>query len=148
MIIQWLWSCLRIKKEQKKEVSSLDQHQHYCLCRSCASWQLWHVFSKMEKNANFEENCIYAFNWRKESESETSFPSLSPTYHLIFCKSKLMAQRLPPTPRCSSGANAGGRVFCHELDIGWVHIGQWIFSILAISDGLFWRKSVFCVFTL
>ena len=52
------------------------------------------------------------------------------------------------TPRCSSGANAGGRAFCHELDIGWVHIVQWIFSILAISAGLFWRKSVFCVFTL
>ena len=52
------------------------------------------------------------------------------------------------TPRCSSGANAGGRPFCHELDIGWVHIVHWIFSILAISDWLFWRKSVFCVFTL
>ena len=52
------------------------------------------------------------------------------------------------TPHCSSGANAGGRPFCHELDIGWVHIVQWIFSILAISAGLFWRKSVFCVFTL
>ena len=49
---------------------------------------------------------------------------------------------------CLSGANAGGRAFCHELDIGWVHIVQWIFSILAISAGLFWRKSVFCVFTL
>ena len=53
-----------------------------------------------------------------------------------------------PPPRCSSGANAGGRAFCHELDIGWVHIVQWIFSILAISDALFWRKGVFCVFTL
>ena len=42
----------------------------------------------------------------------------------------------------------GGKPFCHELDIGWVHIGQWILSILAISDELFWRKSVFCVFTL
>ena len=49
------------------------------------------------------------------------------------------------TPRCSSGANAGGRPFCHELDIGWVYIGQWIFSMLAISHELFWRKSVFCV---
>ena len=47
------------------------------------------------------------------------------------------------TPRCSSGANAGGRPFCHELDIGWVHIGQLIFSILAISDELFWRKAFF-----
>ena len=52
------------------------------------------------------------------------------------------------SPRCSSDANAGGRAFCHVLDIGWVHIVQWIFSILAISAGLFWRKSVFCVFTL
>ena len=39
-----------------------------------------------------------------------------------------------------------GWPFCHELDIGWVHIGQKIFSILAISDGLFWRKSVFLCF--
>ena len=52
------------------------------------------------------------------------------------------------SPRCTLVANAGGRPFCHKLDIGWVHIGQWIFSILAISDELFWRKSVFCVFTL
>ena len=49
---------------------------------------------------------------------------------------------LVATPRCSRVANAGGRAFCHELDIGWVHIVQWIFSILAISAGLFWRKSV------
>ena len=53
---------------------------------------------------------------------------------------------LSSEPRCSSGANAGGRAFCHELDIGWVHIVQWIFSISAISDWLFWRKGVFCVF--
>ena len=26
------------------------------------------------------------------------------------------------TPRCASDANAGGRAFCHELDIGWVHM--------------------------
>ena len=44
------------------------------------------------------------------------------------------------TPRCLSIANAEGRAFCHELDIGWVHIVQWIFSILAISAGLFWRN--------
>ena len=50
------------------------------------------------------------------------------------------------TPRCSSGANAGGRPFCHELDIGWVHIGQLIFSISALSHELFWRKSVFLCF--
>ena len=52
------------------------------------------------------------------------------------------------TPRCSSVANAGGRPFCHELGIGWVHKGQWIFSISALSHELFWRKGVFCVFTL
>ena len=52
------------------------------------------------------------------------------------------------SPRCSTVANAGGRAFCHELGIGWVHIGQWIFSISALSHELFWRKSVFCVFTL
>ena len=52
------------------------------------------------------------------------------------------------TPRCSSVANAGGRPFCHELDIGWVHIVQLIFLILAISAGLFWKKGVFSVFTL
>ena len=51
-------------------------------------------------------------------------------------------------PRCSLIANAGGRPFCHELGLGWVHIGQWIFSISALSHELFWRKSVFCVFTL
>ena len=42
----------------------------------------------------------------------------------------------------------GGRAFCHELGIGWVHIGQWIFSISTLSHELFWRKSVFCVFKL
>ena len=52
------------------------------------------------------------------------------------------------SPRRSSVANAGGRPFCHELGMGWVHIGQWIFSISAISHALFWRKGVFCVFTL
>ena len=36
-------------------------------------------------------------------------------------------------PRRSSVANAGGRAFCQELGMGWVHIGQWIFSISAIS---------------
>ena len=49
-------------------------------------------------------------------------------------------------PRCSSVANAGGRPFCHELGIGWVHIGQWIFSISAFSHELFWRKKRFFVF--
>ena len=52
------------------------------------------------------------------------------------------------TPRRSSVANAGGRPFCQELGMGWVHIGQWIFSISAISHELFWRNCVFCVFTL
>ena len=51
-------------------------------------------------------------------------------------------------PRCSLVANAGGRAFCQELGMGWVHIGQWIFSISAISHWLFWRNCVFCVFTL
>ena len=51
-------------------------------------------------------------------------------------------------PRRSSVANAGGRPFCQELGMGWVHIGQWIFSISAISHELFWRNCVFCVFTL
>ena len=45
-------------------------------------------------------------------------------------------------PRCTLVANAGGRPFCRELDIGWVHIGQWIFSISALSHELFWRKCV------
>ena len=40
------------------------------------------------------------------------------------------------TPRRSSVANAGGRPFCQELGIGWVHIGQWIFSISALSHVL------------
>ena len=40
------------------------------------------------------------------------------------------------TPRCSLVANAGGSAFCRELDIGWVHIGQWIFSISALSHEL------------
>ena len=44
------------------------------------------------------------------------------------------------TPHCSLVANAGGRPFCHELGIGWVHIGQWIFSTPAISHWLFWPK--------
>ena len=52
------------------------------------------------------------------------------------------------TPRRSSVANAGGRAFCQDLGMGWVHIGQWIFSISAISHELFWRNCVFCVFTL
>ena len=52
------------------------------------------------------------------------------------------------TPRRSSVANAGGRPFCQELGMGWVHIGQWIFSISALSHELFWRNCVFCVFTL
>ena len=52
------------------------------------------------------------------------------------------------TPRCTLVANAGGRAFCHELGMGWVHIGQWIFSISAISHWLFWRNCIFCVFTL
>merc|ERR1711902_223095 len=47
-------------------------------------------------------------------------------------------------PRRSSVANAGGRAFCQELGMGWVHIGQWIFSISAISHWLFWRNCVFC----
>ena len=67
---------------------------------------------------------------------------------LVFCQLTEKQARKANAPRCSSGANAGGRAFCHKLDIGWVHIVQWIFSILAISAGLFWRKSVFCVFTL
>ena len=58
----------------------------------------------------------------------------------------LMMSQQPP--RCSLVANAGGRPFCRELGIGWVHIGQWIFSISAISHALFWRNCVFCVFTL
>ena len=41
------------------------------------------------------------------------------------------------TPRCRLVANAGGRAFCHDLGIGWVHIGQWIFSISALSHELF-----------
>merc|ERR1712240_493247 len=44
-------------------------------------------------------------------------------------------------------ANAGGRPFCQELGMGWVHIGQWIFSISALSHELFWRNCVFCVFS-
>ena len=51
-------------------------------------------------------------------------------------------------PRCTLVANAGGRPFCQELGMGWVHIGQWIFSISALSHELFWRNCVFCVFTL
>ena len=58
------------------------------------------------------------------------------------------SEYLQVSPRRSSVANAGGRPFCQELGMGWVHIGQWIFSISAISHALFWRNCVFCVFTL
>ena len=38
-----------------------------------------------------------------------------------------MIMAMITTPRCSMVANAGGRPFCHEMGMGWVHIGQWIF---------------------
>ena len=76
----------------------------------------------------------------------TTFGKWNPKYMLVnrFEITKVYLAACPP--RCSSVANAGGRAFCHELDIGWVHIVQLIFLILAISAGLFWKKGVFFCF--
>ena len=65
------------------------------------------------------------------------------SFRLDWCDPGFDAFFSETTPRCMLVANAGGRPFCHELGMGWVHVGQWIFSISALSHELFWRNCVF-----
>ena len=107
----------------------------------------------LKDNASDEDYGDYDDNSRDGVHDHTQNCEMS-DFHIWILK-KMLRNKLDPflrkrslPPRRSSVANAGGRPFCQELGMGWVHIGQWIFSISAISHALFWRNCVFCVFTL
>ena len=95
-------------------------------------------FLDSQKYFAFGLDCLFQLSSSKTPGN--ACPAESDTYEDTHCYGH--------TPRCTLVANAGGKAFCHELGMGWVHIGQWIFSISALSHELFWRNCVFFVFTL
>ena len=101
---------------------------------------IFDLYKSTEHVSRITENILQENTYRNfDIISKLSIVTLSSFKHCrsILCNTTLLETLDGCAPRCSSGANAGGSAFCHELDIGWVHIVQWIFSILAISDWLF-----------